>query len=173
MEVMSRLGLSLPSEAQWENGARGGRDSPFWTGSTTDSLRGAANLADAYGRSHGNEALSPFEKDLDDGSSVHAEIGSYRANPFGLHDVIGNVWEWCLDGYDPRFYGCSPEADPVAPSADAAMRVLRGGGFVSPAVFARSAYRSTYTAEYQDNDVGLRPAWAVTRPASQVQSVGR
>ena len=173
LETMSRMGLALPSEAQWECGARGGRDSPFWTGSDLESLKGAANLADAYGKSHGNEALGVYEKEFDDGNSVHAEAGSYRANPFGLHETIGNVWEWCLDGFDADFYGKSPRVDPVAPWTGAAARVRRGGGFVDVGVFARSANRDHYAPEFRDNDIGLRPARAVKEAGDRPNGPGR
>ena len=172
MEVMSHLGFALPSEAQWENGARGGQDSPFWAGSDLESLKNAANLADAYGKSHGNERLELLEKDFDDGNSVHAEVGSYRANPFGLHDVIGNVWEWCLDGYDASFYTRSPKVDPVAPWTSVPVRVLRGGGFVNVASFGRSANRDFYAPEYKDNDLGLRPVRAVRALSSGPKTAG-
>jgi formylglycine-generating enzyme required for sulfatase activity/serine/threonine protein kinase len=160
-EVTARMGLALPTEAQWENAARGGTRSPFWTGPDLASLNGAANVADEFGKSHGNEALGLYEKEFDDGNSVHAAIGSYRANPFGLHDVAGNVWEWCRDGYDRSLYGSGPETDPVAPSAGTPFRVLRGGSFGDVASFARSASRSFYAPESQENTVGLRPARAV------------
>jgi formylglycine-generating enzyme required for sulfatase activity len=164
-EAMTRLGFTLPSEAQWEYAARGGTETPFWTGSDLESLKDAGNLGDAYGKSHGNEALSLYEKDLDDGNSVHAEVGSYRANPFGLHDVIGNLWEWCLDGFDPSYYAKSPKVDPIAPSQGAQFRALRGGGFVNVATFARSSNRDFYAPGYLDNDLGLRPARIVRRSA--------
>ena len=161
MEVTARMGLALPSEAQWESAARGDTHSPFWSGSDLGSLNGVANVADEFGKSHGNEALSLYEKEIDDGNSVHAEIGSYRANPFGLHDVAGNVWEWCRDGYDRSPYGSGPTVDPVAPSASAPFRIMRGGSFADIASFARSASRSFYAPDYQDNSIGLRPARAV------------
>jgi formylglycine-generating enzyme required for sulfatase activity/serine/threonine protein kinase len=164
MEVTARMGLTLPTEAQWENAARGGTTSPFYTGSDLASLRGAANLADEFGKSHGNEALVLYEKGFDDGNSVHAEIGSYSANPFGLHDVAGNMWEWCRDGYDRSPYGSGPAVDPVAPSASAPFRIMRGGSFADVVTFARSASRSFYAPDYQDNSIGLRPARAV-RPS--------
>ncbi len=162
MDVMSRLGLALPSEAQWENAARGGLDTPYWTGSDLQSLEDAANIADAYGKIHGGESLRVWELDLDDGYTVHAEAGSYRANPFGLHDVIGNVWEWCLDGYDEIFYGRSQAVDPVAPPAGATSRIFRGGSFFFAASFARSADRFNSTPEFQSHDLGLRPARSIS-----------
>jgi formylglycine-generating enzyme required for sulfatase activity len=164
MEVMARLGLSLPSEAQWENGARGGTDTPYWTGWDLESLLDAANLSDAYGKSHGNHAWNLWEKDLDDGNTSHAEIGSYRANPFGLHEVIGNVGEWCLDGYDAGFYARSPRLDPVNLSTGAPYRVLRGGGFNDDASRARSAIRNENAPEVPVFVLGLRPARALEPP---------
>jgi formylglycine-generating enzyme required for sulfatase activity/serine/threonine protein kinase len=163
METMARLGLSLPSEAQWEHAARGGRDAPYWTGTDVASLEDAANIADAYGKLHGGESLRIWEQDFDDGSTVHAETGSYRANPFGLHDVAGNVWEWCLDGYDEFFYAKSPDVDPVSPPESAISCIFRGGSFFFAASFARSANRFNSTPEFQSHDLGLRPARSVTR----------
>jgi formylglycine-generating enzyme required for sulfatase activity len=121
-----------------------------------------ANLSDAYGRSHGNEDWTVWEPWLDDGQTVHAEVGSYRANPFGLHDVYGNVWEWCLDGYDGGFYGRGPKVDPVVPWTGSPAGVYRGGGFNAAAVIARSAYRGYYAPEFADGGLGVRPARGIT-----------
>ncbi len=164
MDVMARLGLSPPSEAQWENGARGGTDTPYWTGSDLESLVDAANLSDAYGKSHGNHAWSVWERDFDDGNTAQAEVGSYRPNPFGLHEVIGNVYEWCLDGYHDTFYGRSPRVDPVAPWTGAKYRVLRGGGFNDNASRARSAIRDDTAPDARLFMTGLRPARPSSRP---------
>jgi serine/threonine protein kinase/formylglycine-generating enzyme required for sulfatase activity len=162
VEVTSRLGLSLPSEAQWENGARGESDSAYWTGADVVSLRDAANLADSYAKTHGNEAWPEWEKDLDDGETAHAEVGSYRSNPFGLHDVHGNVWEWCLDGFESSWYSRGPHLDPVCPSSNG-LRIIRGGSYSTAALNARSALRRDIP-EYQKDMVGLRPARIVTNP---------
>jgi len=163
MDVLSRFGLTLPSEAQWENAARAGRDTPYWTGLDLESLKGAANIADAYGKANGGESLRAWEPEFDDGATVHAQVGSYLANPYGLHDVIGNVWEWCLDGFDETFYGKSPRVDPVAPLATAEVRVFRGGSFFFDAASARSGQRYNATQEFLSHDLGLRPARSVTR----------
>ena len=164
MKAMGRLGLALPSEAQWENGTRGGTASVYWTGADLASLEGAANLADAFAKSHGGEGWETWEKNLDDGNSVTAAVGSYRANGFGLHDVHGNVWEWCLDGYDTDFYAKSPGLDPVAASAGNPNRALRGGSFMHGSIYARSSMRTPESTASRRTTVGLRPARAVTSP---------
>jgi formylglycine-generating enzyme required for sulfatase activity len=159
----ARLGLALPSEAQWENAARGGTRSVFSTGPDLASLAGAANLADVYGKTHGADAWSAWEKELDDGNTVHAEVGSYRANPYGLHDVHGNLWEWCSDGFDSFYYRKIPASDPVAPIEGVSGRVFRGGSFGEVASNARSALRGLDAPDYRSNDLGLRPVRALAR----------
>mgnify|MGYP001401773931 CR=1 FL=1 len=163
VEVLERLGLELPSEAQWEYGARAGAGTSWWSGNERESLAGAANLADRYAKEHGGEAWSVnHELWLDDGNTVYAEVGRYRANAFGLHDVHGNVWEWCLDGYQESFYrqGLRLELDPVADPGGSSSRVYRGGGFSHAAVYARSATRPNATPSFAGRNLGLRPARA-------------
>lgn len=164
--LLSDLVLMLPSEAQWEYGARGGTDTAWWTGSDRESLRtaGAANLADQAAAQV--SAPWPAIKDwpeLDDGYVVHAPVGSYAANGFGLHEVHGNLWELCLDGYDRNFYDHDPALDPVSPPESARDRVSRGGCFHFSAVYARSAVRYDCMRSFADNFIGLRPARVVSR----------
>jgi formylglycine-generating enzyme required for sulfatase activity len=160
------LGLSLPSEAQWECGARGGSASVYWSGDDLASLAGIANLSDAYGKANGNQSWSTWEKDHDDGNTVHARVGSFRANAFGLHDVHGNVWEWCLDGYDWDFYGKQVGKDPLSPWSGSSKSVYRGGSFNGAASDARSAYRNFYPPEFRASYLGLRPSRALRLSAS-------
>jgi formylglycine-generating enzyme required for sulfatase activity len=157
VELLGRLGLALPSEAQWEYGCRGGTTSVYWCGDAKESLQGVANLSDAYGKSHGNEVWGEWEPWLDDGQTAHAEVGSYRANAFGLHDVHGNVWEWCLDGHAD--YSRSAAKDPVGPSEGARLRVIRGGGYFNGAAIARSAFRLASSPAFRVV-LGLRVARA-------------
>ena len=154
------MGLGLPSEAQWERGCRGGTgtDTPWWPGAEPESLRGVANLVDTYARDHGGALWPEVQEWLDDGATVHAPVGTYAPNGLGLHDVHGNVWEWCLDGYDIDFYGRSPVRDPLAPWEGTASRVIRGGSFLDVARLARSAYRPYDKPSNAVDRLGVRPA---------------
>ncbi len=167
MAVLSRLGLTLPSEAQWENGCRGGTGTVWWTGSERESLRGLVNIADQTAKKAGVGWLESNDwPDLEDGWAFHAPVGSFPANPYGLHEVTGNLIEWCLDGHDGGSYGRSPEVDPVAPWYGAAFRVVRAGGYYNTAGDSRSAKRIGGTADSKLNVLGLRPARAAHVPAS-------
>ncbi|MGB3965632.1 MAG: formylglycine-generating enzyme family protein, partial [Planctomycetota bacterium] len=159
---LGRLQLSLPSEAQWEYAARAGSSSAWWTGATRESLLGTVNLADQTAARSG----SPWPDiqdwpELDDGYEVHAPVAAHRANGFGLHGVHGNVWEWCLDGFDTAFYRQSPAQDPVCPPGSSTTRVNRGGCFANAAALARSANRGSDAPTVADRYLGVRPARAI------------
>ena len=164
MRQMQRIGLSLPSEAQWEYGARGGTSTSWWTGHDRESLRGKVNIADQTAAKFGASwpAISDWP-DLDDGAAVHTEVGHYPANDFGLHEVTGNLWEWCLDGYESKFYSLHLQEDPVAPWEGSPTRVRRGGGFTSEASLARLANRFDLSPQSGGNALGLRPARSITQ----------
>jgi len=159
--VLGRLDLVLPSEAQSEYGARAFADTPWSSGPEKEALAVVANLADAFAQANGGPASWNVES-WSDGYVVHAPVGSFAPNEFGLYDVHGNVWEWCLDGYDSDFYRNSPPRDPVSPFVGSATRVYRGGGFLNPAVLARSAFRLVNAPSYAVYSLGVRPARAIT-----------
>ena len=107
-ETLFRYDLEIPTEAQWEYAAsaESGRyeETPssnpvFLDWQYGGSLQGTLNIADMGGRRLGSPESWRFESTLDDGHMVHAPIGSFTANPFGLHDMLGNVWEWCSDRF--------------------------------------------------------------------------
>src|SRR5262249_5630224 len=143
--TLARLGLMLPSEAQWEYAARGGTSTPWWTGDDSARLKEAANLAD---RSFGNAYVSVKSvEDWDDGFSVSAPVGTFKANGFGLPDPVGNVWEWCRDHFGSYRDEIAPgDGERIVPG-DARRRVIRGGSFYVLAVSARSANRDLATPE--------------------------
>jgi hypothetical protein len=161
-KAVGRLGLVLPTEAQWEYGARAGTTSPWWCGEEAASVgeQQAGNLFDARTRREQPQLSWGDHEEWEDDFVVHAPVGSFAANAFGLHDVIGNVWEWCQD-----VYVSSPQvpsqrdglrADDVQDSP--LHRVARGGSFHYAARYARSAYRSRDTPVFQDSVLGVRPA---------------
>jgi serine/threonine protein kinase/formylglycine-generating enzyme required for sulfatase activity len=135
----------FPSEAQWEHSCRAGTSTNWSTGNAPESLLGAANL------------------DFDDSNRAEIlPINTLRANGFGLHDIHGNVWEWCGDTYNS---GVSPRAgDGLRDDGTegSVSRVLRGGGWSNVPSLARSAYRSPIEPGERNNMDGLRPARGVT-----------
>jgi formylglycine-generating enzyme required for sulfatase activity/tRNA A-37 threonylcarbamoyl transferase component Bud32 len=155
--LLRRLDLVLPTEAQWEYACRAGTETSWWTGVDVNSLRGAANLADQAARRWG--ATWPSVSDwLDDGHGPHAPVGSYAANPFGLHDVHGNVWEWCLDAR--RDYRNPPrQGDGLRGSAASRdVMVNRGGAYNESARYLRSAQRNALAPDGSHSALGVRPA---------------
>jgi formylglycine-generating enzyme required for sulfatase activity len=153
--------VTLPSEAQWEYGCRAGATGTWSFGSSEESLQGAANVGDLYGREYLDARWPQMEASLDDGEAIHAAVGRFRANAFGLHDMHGNVQEWCLDGYDSDFYSESPRRDPVAPWDLGLVRSLRGGSYFLLAIRARSACRTSVAVTDVSPDSGVRPARAL------------
>ncbi|MFT5430180.1 MAG: serine/threonine protein kinase/formylglycine-generating enzyme required for sulfatase activity [Myxococcota bacterium] len=157
MRLLPALGLSLPTEAQWEYGCRAGTDTvrPFGF----EDFATHANIADKrYNRAFtGPQTVEPWN----DGIGAHGPVGRLLPNRFGLYDVIGNVWEWCMDGYEFDYYKTGPSTDPICPFEGSPTRVYRGSGFRDTAADARSANRDRRPPSDADNDLGVRPARAI------------
>lgn len=154
--VLFRLNLRLPTESEWEYAARAKTTSIWWTGNDRESLQGAANLADLYAKTHGGPPNWPYAEWLDDGHNVHAPIGTYRPNAFGLHEVHGNVWEWCRDKYGN--YAAAPTDGSSSEFEIYKLRVLRGGSWDRDETSCRSALRREDVPDYRSSDRGVRPA---------------
>ncbi len=140
------LDLGLPSEAYWEYACRAG----------TATARYAEDV----------DAIAWY--DDNSGGETHA-VGERQPNNWGLHDMLGNVWEWCEDAWLNRHEGRPPDGAPWRDAGGAANRVLRGGSWIFAARNARSADRIFYAPSDRHDDIGFRCArvqWERKRLAS-------
>ena len=128
----------LPTEAQWEYACRAGTTTRYSNGDDPKQVVRVANIQDAGDREefpHVQEIMMPK-----DGKFTVA-VGGLPANEFGLHDMHGNVWEWCSDWYGKDYYAKSPKDDPTGPESGE-KRVRRGGGWNSFPLYARALFRN-------------------------------
>jgi formylglycine-generating enzyme required for sulfatase activity len=150
---------TLPTEAEWEYACRAGTRSRFWSGQAGESLKGVANLADRDLRAEFDPRLTPFAEkgmtyaDWNDGHPFTSPVGAYKANPWGLYDMHGNVWQWCADWHGE--YPGGAVRDPRGP-AEGKFRVLRGGSFGEPATRCRAAFRLGLDPEWRGVAAGFR-----------------
>ena len=136
--------VGLPTEAQWEYACRAGTSTVYYWGHKLDPAY--CNFADK------NTSFSWREEALDDGHGVTAPVGRYRPNAFGLHDMLGNVWEWCSDG--KRSYSSPSQTDPCG--SQGGSRVLRGGSWRNAPSYVRCAGRFDALPTYPDHRFGFR-----------------
>lgn len=136
----------LPSEAEWEYAARGGRYSQGYTYAGSDQLK----------------QVGWFRENSENGTS---EVGILLANELGLYDMSGNVWEWCEDDWHGTYDGAPTDGTAWVDTPRGARRVVRGGSFFLYAVHCRPANRDGLTPDYRGGNRGFRLALSL-------QSVG-
>jgi formylglycine-generating enzyme required for sulfatase activity len=143
----------LPTEAEWEYACRAGTTTRYFCGDDAEALAEVGNVADAMAREkhHWKDTIAAR-----DGFVYTAPVGRYRPNAWGLHDMHGNVLEWCWDWYGKDFYKGSRVDDPAGP-LDAAYRVIRGGSWYNSPRYCRSANRWIEPGN-RSNDLGFRLA---------------
>src|SRR5262245_22595469 len=172
-QTLMHLDLALPTEAQWEYGARADTNTVWWTGDDPRFLDGADNIADSFFHKNGgpNVAAWDYAQWLDDGHAVHVPGGHFVWESFGLHDVHGNLSEWCRDlytGYDRsvRRMDGEREWEALASGEGSAppVRTIRGGDFYNMASFARAAARYRASPDARQESYGVRPARALSTP---------
>ncbi len=128
----------LPTEAEWEYACRAGTKTAYAHGDDPEGLATMGNGADATARAkYPGWSIGIKGKD---GHIFTAPVGQFKANAFGLHDMHGNVWEWCEDWYEPNSYPKEKLIDPTGPATGKA-KVQRGGGWSSDSKRCRSASR--------------------------------
>src|SRR5687767_11345546 len=128
----------LPSEAEWERAALGGRDGVLYPWGDTPP-----HEHEEYLRRWSGEVSGPLP------------VGQGTPNPYGLYDFGENVHEWCVDWYDPAFYPRSPERNPQGP-ASGSRRASRGGSWRHHIRASRCAARSSIPPEFEYADYGFR-----------------
>ena len=155
--------VALPTEAQWEYACRAGTATPLWYGTVDSDFSGVANLSDAThqaidrfgwsGRASVIPPWRPADTRYNDHSRVSAPVGTYAPNPWGLHDMHGNVAEWTLSVYRPYPAG---QDDGRNQTTGHGKRVVRGGSWYDRPDRCRSAFRQAYRPEQGVYDVGFR-----------------
>ncbi|MBR6587464.1 MAG: formylglycine-generating enzyme family protein [Kiritimatiellae bacterium] len=158
--LRSKTGIDfdLPSEAQWEFAARAGNGEGYWgEGSDMQISSGKDMNLDLLGRYLKNpvtNATSSPDSAIAPANGGTAIVGSYAPNAWGLYDMNGNVWEWCLDWFANDIKALNGTVN----TASGASRILRGGGWSHEAGSCRAATRNGYSPATRQGNFGFRVA---------------
>ncbi len=148
--------IALPSEAQWEYACRAGSPNMSYDGNfEPDPKKKETALIDQIAWYQGNSHEGFPKSYSEDWKAGPQIVGRKRPNKWGLHDMIGNTWEWCADWHAP--YDTVTVQDPKGPRAGS-MRVRRGGSWISKLGQCRAAYRGRSPEGFRFSDLGFRPA---------------
>ncbi len=157
-DMLARLGLEIPTESQWEYAARAGNDGR-WV-SEEHELADYANLRDLSAK-RAKVIYGRVFADFDDGSPVESPIGTYKPNAFGLHDVHGNLYEFCqntLQAYEDGWGAINLEGPLLTLNTPDLNRVVRGGSFIVLPFGTRFSLRVGQQSLRRSPHSGSRPA---------------
>jgi formylglycine-generating enzyme required for sulfatase activity len=144
LSALTGKNYRLPTEAEWEYACRAGTATRYHFGDDEALLREYAWYFD-----NADKQTHP--------------VGRKRPNDCGLHDLSGNVWEWCWDSYDVNYYQQSPEQDPMGASSGN-LRMLRGGSWGVSEPYCRSTFRLRLAPDSRYRDVGMRVVCVAKTP---------
>ena len=135
----------LPSEAEWEYACRAGTTTPFYFGETITT-----DLANYNGNyTYGSAPKGEYRQQTTD-------VGKFPANPFGLFDMHGTIWEWCQDEWHKNYNGAPKDGSAWLVDNDNQTRLLRGGSWSNDPRLCRSAYRNYDARDSRYSFVGFR-----------------
>ncbi|MEB3295575.1 MAG: formylglycine-generating enzyme family protein [Synechococcales bacterium] len=165
LSAHTKRNYRLPSEAEWEYACRAGTTTPFHFGETIDAKLANYQAQDQkslrWSGKYGRGVLGEYR-------AKTTPVGTFPANNFGLYDMHGNVWEWCLDHWHDNYQGAPTDGsawiDPAA--GENAHRILRGGSWFSAPWWCRSAFRVRDSADYRNNFFGFRVVYSRARTSS-------
>ncbi|HMW02914.1 MAG TPA: formylglycine-generating enzyme family protein, partial [Acidobacteriota bacterium] len=160
VEFLRRLNASggkflyrLPTEAEWEYACRAGTTTRY-------SFGDDEKLLGEYAWYDDNSAVDDgFSEDIAESSTQ--PVGKKKPNAWGLHDMHGNVWEWCLDWYHDTYQGAPPDNRPWDDGTSHQYRVVRGGSWLDSARYCRSARRRNVAPQIGLSAVGFRVVAAI------------
>ncbi|MEM6253920.1 MAG: SUMF1/EgtB/PvdO family nonheme iron enzyme [Cyanobacteria bacterium P01_D01_bin.156] len=135
----------LPNEAEWEYACRAETNTPFHFGETLTTDIANYDGNHAYGEGPEGEYRQQT-----------TEVGSFPANAFGLYDMHGNVWEWCLDRWHENYQGAPTDGSTWVSGGDASRRLLRGGSWLYAPAYCRSANRGRRARGDRNDNIGFR-----------------
>lgn len=142
----------LPSEAQWEYACRAGTETPFHFGETLISDVANYNASVTYGRGPKGQ----YRQET-------TPVGHFPPNGWGLHDMHGNIWEWCADFWHDNYEGAPTDGSAWIASPARNTRLLRGGSWGYLPRNCRCAVRSSNTPDLRISNLGFRVCCAVAR----------